>query len=155
MSELSTDCPAFRDPLLRVPAQQPNRCTSQPAECYHRFRLEAKMVAPGVLARIEESYGLTRSRIDRGHVRTLVTIAEDALIRQIIERPRTPVFAAYDVIDLVSKASVVFMNATVLTPTPSPLSHFGTELCGNVTAAHARGVAGLCPLPFLECAPAP
>jgi hypothetical protein len=35
------------------------------------------------------------------------------------------VLAAYDVIDLVSEASVVFVNAAILATMSSPAGHFG------------------------------
>ena len=109
------------------------------------FRPE--VVTPAILARIEESHSLTRLRIDRSDIGALVAIAEDACIRQVIRRRRSSVLAADHVIDLVSKAPVIFVDAAVFATIVSPPSHFGAECCGNVTC-HARESAWLWPLPF-------
>ena len=78
---------------------------------------------------MEESYRLTRIRINRGHVSTFVTITENARIRQIIESRRTSVLAADDMIDLVSKAGIVFMNAAVLATMSGPAGDVGAKSC--------------------------
>ena len=51
--------------------------------------------------------------IDRRDIRTLVTIAEDAGVRQIADTRGAAVLAANDVIDLVRKTGAVLMQQAV------------------------------------------
>ncbi len=62
--------------------------------------------------------------------------------------------AANDMIDLMKKTRVVFVDKTVLATIFCPTGYFGASPIADFTA-HARGSGEPLPLPFLGCVQAP
>ncbi len=62
--------------------------------------------------------------------------------------------AANDMIDLVSKTDIVFVDEAIFAPMFRPAGHFGPSLLTDVTA-HGRESGELLPLPFSGCVQAP
>jgi hypothetical protein len=71
--------------------------------------MESKVSGPQVRSRIEQSDNPTRFTINRGDVASFESIAREARPSEILQIGRTAVFASQNVINLMSKAGVVFV----------------------------------------------
>lgn len=63
-------------------------------------------------------------------------------------------FAANNVIDLVSKTNIVFVDEAIFATIFRPASYAGASLLADITA-HERESGELLPLPFSGCVQAP
>ena len=82
-----------------------------------------------------------------------MAIAEHAGKRQIVEIGRAAVLAANNVIDLVRKTSIVFLDEAVFAAILSAPGYGGAQLLTDITR-HETGAGEPSPLPSSECAPA-
>lgn len=112
------------------------------------------MISPAVASRIKESDGESRRSIDRSDIAPLVAIAENAGVCQIVEIGRAAVLAANDVIDLVRKTCVFFVEEAIFASIIRAAGYFGAKLLADLTG-HAKGSGEPSPSPFSECAPTP
>ena len=86
-------------------------------------------------------YGFAGRGVDCRHVAALVTVAEETGVCQILKARSSAVFSAHDVVDLVSKTSIVFVDQAVFATIMSPLRYCGSKLPTDITR-HVRGFAG-------------
>lgn len=87
---------------------------------------------------MKQTDSLSGRRIDRSDIAPFAAIAKYAGICQIVEIGRAAVLAADDMIDLVAKPHVVFVDETILATISSPTGYFGAALLIDFTA-HAKG----------------
>ena len=79
------------------------------------------MIRPSMPPRIEQRYGVPCSIVNGCNIGPFVPIAENAAVGQILKRRITSVFAAYDVIDLMSESGSTLRVQAVFAPI------FGTQ----------------------------
>ena len=144
----------FSYPLRGVQAENPDSCSSGLCNRPDEVCINAEVIRPTIPARMEKANGLSRFWIDRSDVGTLIAIAGNAGICQIIEAGRSAVFTADYVVNLVRESGVVFVNEAILTAIFSAARNVGADLPANVTG-HAGAAGELLPSPFSRCVQAP
>ena len=75
--------------------------------------------------------------MDRSDVATLIAIAQNAGKRQILEVGNAAVLAAHDMIYLVRKASIGFVDKAVFATMSSAAGYVSTDLLADI-ASHGR-----------------
>ncbi len=107
-----------------------------------------------MLPRMKQPHDLCCARIEGGNIASLVPIAEDAGISQVVRGGRAAVLATDDTIHLMREAGVVFVDEAVFAPVARAAGYFGSEFLADVTG-HGKGSDAPSPSPFSECAPTP
>ena len=103
---------------------------------------------------MEKPDGLSSGRVECGNVAAFMTIAKNAGVGQILKRRYTAMLAADEVVNLMRKANVVFVNQALLASVAGAACDFLAELIADVIrhGGHKRGFAGPWLSPFLGCA---
>jgi hypothetical protein len=109
-------------------------------------RLELEVVIPVIASRVEKTHKLTRMRLNRADVAPLPRVAPQAGVRKVYGvRPAT-MFAANDVIDLMRRIRVTFMDEAILASLFRTLGNRAADGVADVTS-QAECVAAPAPSP--------
>ncbi len=110
----------FDHPLGLIEAKDKRRDLALPRERFDHGPVKAKVIRPPVDPGMKEPNRCSRLHMNRCHVRAFISVAKDAAERKVFQTRETPVFTAYDVIDLVGKTGPGFRIQTVLTTKLGP-----------------------------------
>lgn len=104
------------------------------------------MLRPLLPARVEQRNKVARFRIDRSNVTAFPGIATQAGISEVLERGRPSVLPANDVVYLVRRIGIIFVQKTVLTSVPSAFRNKTAKFIRNISC-QAACVGGPAPWP--------
>jgi hypothetical protein len=128
----------FQKALAGVESENARGCLPDRSQGEDReaVRVEVEVIPPALGARIEEAYPFISTGYDRGDVASLVPIADEACIREVVLTRWPTMLFADDVIDLTSEKCVFSVNEAILTKMVRPGGNEPSEIGTNVTGAH-------------------
>ena len=110
-------------------------------------RVQAKMLSPGTESRIVKPDRFPGQFVNCRYVAAFISIAKDTSVGQIFDSRCPAMFAADDMVDLVRKGGIVFVNEAVLAAVICALRYLCSEKATNVTR-HEEAIAWPWLLPF-------
>ncbi len=134
----SNQCSPINQAGLVVQLQQLNRCAPSRSQADYLFATQFEMIAPLLLAWIEEPNNFSGYRIKSHEIGTFVTIAKLAGQGQVIAPGLPSVFDGDQVVNLMRRLGVILMQQTIFAATTRASDHKITQSYGNIDARHNR-----------------
>jgi hypothetical protein len=125
---------ALGNPAKQVQPKQARGCGSGGGERNDFASFELKMVPPSILSWMEQRADPIHFKTQAGNIGTLPSVAPDTSERKIIRRGAAAVFSTDDVIDLMWRKRVVFMEQAVLATPCRPAGDEQAQCGGNLVA---------------------
>jgi hypothetical protein len=104
------------------------------------------MQRPLLPARVEQRNKLTRFRIDRSNVTAFPGVATQAGISEVLECGRPSVLPTNDMVNLVRRVGIIFVQKTVFTSVPGAFRDKTAKFVRNISY-QAASVGGPAPWP--------
>jgi hypothetical protein len=137
--------PSLFNPVWCIQPQKLNRHHGNPSERPDEGTVQLEVLGPPISARAEEPDQLTSCRIDGSDVTSLIAVADDAGVGEVVSSRAALVLPADDVVDLMLVADVVFVNEAVFAGVPrtSATCLRSSSLISDATGKHQASL-GLC-----------
>ncbi len=140
--------------LRGVQTKQAYSNATYSADRLNERSIETEVVNPPISKGMKKPDSFTGVWLNRRDVAALMAITQHTRERQVVGCGCTAVLPADNVIDLVSKTRILFVDEAIFTAALGAPGYFGSELFADITG-HETGSDEPWPWPFSGYAPVP